>query len=150
MNSVVLVGRLSKEPELRTSQSGVDICRFSIAVNRRSKQDGQPSADFINCIAFKKTATNIGIYFHKGSRIAVEGHIQTGSYTDRDGKKVYTTDVIVDNFDFIDTRAEAQAEAGDAPQPKAPQQAKPTKAATVPDDGFMSIPDGIDEELPFN
>jgi single-strand DNA-binding protein len=160
MNLVVLIGRIAREPELRNAQNGMQICRFSIAVNRRQKeQEGQPTADFLNCTAFGKTANNIAIYFHKGSRIGVEGHIQTGSYTDRDGKKVYTTDIIVDQFDFIDTKAETQqiqqqAAAVNTAQPQQqaptqPRQAQPN-SGIVPPDGFMSIPDGIDEPLPFS
>lgn len=146
MNLVVLIGRIAREPELRNAQNGMQICRFSIAVNRRQKeQEGQPTADFLNCTAFGKTANNIAIYFHKGSRIGVEGHIQTGSYTDRDGKKVYTTDIIVDQFDFIDTKSESQQITGDAE----PQRQQPQKAS-VPDGGFMHIPDGINENLPFD
>lgn len=146
MNSVILIGRLARDPELRTTQNQMQVCRFSVAVNRRQRQqEGQPAADFISCVAFGKTATNISIYFRKGSRIGVEGHIQTGSYTDKDGKKVYTTDVIVDQFDFIDTKSESQQLTGDAE----PQRQQPQKAS-VPDGGFMHIPDGIDENLPFN
>lgn len=146
MNLVVLIGRIAREPELRTTQNQMQVCRFSVAVNRRQRQqEGQPAADFISCVAFGKTATNISIYFRKGSRIGVEGHIQTGSYTDKDGKKVYTTDVIVDQFDFIDTKSESQQLTGDAE----PQRQQPQKAS-VPDGGFMHIPDGIDENLPFN
>lgn len=146
MNSVILIGRLARDPELRTTQNQMQVCRFSVAVNRRQRQqEGQPAADFISCVAFGKTATNISIYFRKGSRIGVEGHIQTGSYTDKDGKKVYTTDVIVDQFDFIDTKSESQQITGDAE----PQRQQPQKAS-VPDEGFMHIPDGIDENLPFD
>lgn len=146
MNSVILIGRLARDPELRTTQNQMQVCRFSVAVNRRQRQqEGQPTADFLNCTAFGKTANNIAIYFHKGSRIGVEGHIQTGSYTDRDGKKVYTTDIIVDQFDFIDTKSESQQLTGDAEQ----QRQQPHQAS-VPDGGFMHIPDGINENLPFD
>lgn len=146
MNSVILIGRIARDPELRTTQNQMQVCRFSVAVNRRQRQqEGQPTADFISCVAFAKTATNISIYFRKGSRIGVEGHIQTGSYTDKDGKKVYTTDVIVDQFDFIDTKSESQQLAGDAePQRQQPQE------VSAPDGGFMHIPDGINENLPFD
>ena len=102
MNKVVLVGRLTKDPELRYAPgSGVPTCRFTVAVNRMKKDE----ADFINCVAFNKTAELIAQYFLKGRQIAIAGHIQTGSYLKDDGTKVYTTDVIVETFDFIDSNS---------------------------------------------
>ena len=109
MNRAILVGRLARDPELRTTNSGMSVCRFSVAVDRRGAKEGQPTADFIGCIAFGKTAETINQYLGKGRRIALEGHIQTGSY-EKDGIKRYTTDVIVDRFDFIDSRSDGQGQ----------------------------------------
>ena len=103
MNKVVLVGRLTKDPELRyAAGSGIPTSRFTVAVNRQGKKD---EADFINCVAFNKPAELIAQYFVKGRQIAIAGHIQTGSYLKDDGTKVYTTDVIVETFDFIDSNS---------------------------------------------
>ena len=102
MNRVVLVGRLTRDPEMRTTSSGTNVTRFSVAVNRRvADQNGQRQADFINCVAFGKTAETIAKYIKKGREIAVEGRLQTGSYDAQDGTKRYTTDVVIDNFTFI-------------------------------------------------
>jgi single-strand DNA-binding protein len=100
MNNVVLIGRLTKDPDLKFAKgSGTGVAKFGIAVNRRMKKG---EADFINCIAFGKTAETIAQYFTKGSQIAIQGHIQTGSYDNQAGQKVYTTDVVIDSFDFIE------------------------------------------------
>lgn len=146
MNKVVLIGRLARDPEVRYSQNDTSmaIARFSLAVDRRraaSNQDGQ-SADFISCVAFGRTAEFIEKYFTKGRRIGVYGHIQTGSYTNKDGAKVYTTDVVVDEAEFVDSKGDAPADTGFT----APSQSQAAPAG----DGFMNIPDGIDEDLPFN
>lgn len=133
MNTVVLVGRLTKEPELKYTQSDspVAILRFSLAVDRKSKKQEQ-KADFPSCIAFGKTAEVISQYCRKGSKIGIVGSLQTGFYTGRDGRKVYTTDVVVDSMEFMTSRAESEAEsATEAPQE--PPQFKPA----------------IDEDLPF-
>jgi len=108
MNRVILVGRLARDPELRTTNSGMSACRFTVAVDRRGKSDDQ-TADFISCVAFGKTGETISQYLNKGRRIALEGRIQTGSY-EKDGIKRYTTDVIVDRFDFIDSRSDGQGQ----------------------------------------
>ena len=103
MNKVQIIGRITKELELKQTQAGGSFIRFSIAVNRGKDKDGNDrGADFINCVAFNKTAESIAKHSGKGCRIAIEGHIQTGSYEDKDGKKVYTTDIIVDSKEFID------------------------------------------------
>lgn len=148
MNRVVLVGRLARDPEVRYSQSdsSMAIARFTIAVDRRrasNAQDGQ-NADFISCVAFGRQAEFIEKYFAKGNRIGVAGHIQTGSYTNRDGAKVYTTDVVVDDVEFVESRSESAASnAGFAPA----QNSAPSPAGN----GFMNLEDdGIDETLPFN
>jgi single-strand DNA-binding protein len=135
MNLVVLCGRLTRDPEVRYGgQNNTAVARFTLAVDRKFKRDNEPSADFINCIAFGKLGEFAEKYLHKGVKLIVTGAIQTGSYTDKDGKKVYTTDVIVNNTEFAESRSSQQSEQ------------KPTVKS---DDGFMNIPDGIDEELPF-
>lgn len=134
MNSVQLVGRFTKDPDIKYSNGGATIARFSIAVNRRFKQEGQPDADFISCVAFGKTAEFIEKFFHKGNAIGLQGRIQTGSY-DKDGTKVYTTDVVVENCEFVESKG-------------GNQQAQPSNNSSKEE--FMNIPDDIDEELPFN
>lgn len=105
MNRVVLIGRLTRDIELRKTQTGTSVGSFTIAVNRRLKQEGQPEADFIRCTAWGKTAEIMSQYLGKGALVGIEGRIQTGSYQDRDGKTVYTTDVVVENFDFLESKA---------------------------------------------
>lgn len=112
------------------------IARISLAVDRKFKQEGQPTADFINCIAFGKTAEVIEKYVVKGTKIAVVGHIQTGSYTNKDGQKVYTTDVVIDELEFCESRSSQQSNSQPAPAPN--------------DAEWMNIPSGVDEQLPFN
>ena len=143
MNKVVLIGRLTADPEVRYSQGekATAIARFSLAVNRRFVKDGEQSADFINCVAFGKTGEFVEKYFRKGNRIALSGRIQTGSYTNKDGNKVYTTDIMVEEVEFCESKGSTNA--GNQPQ------GRPSPSA-VASDGFMSIPDGIEEELPFN
>lgn len=139
MNKVVLMGRLTKDPEVRYSQGEkpMAIARYTLAVDRKFKRDGEPTADFINCIAFGKNGEFAEKYLHKGMKILIEGRWQSGSYTNRDGQKVYTNDCVVESCEFAESK---NANQGERPQP-APQ---------TDSDGFMSIPDGIDEELPFN
>lgn len=140
MNKAVLVGRLTRDPDIRWTQGQDQRCvaRFTVAVNRRFKQEGQQDADFISCIAFGRTAEFCEKYMRQGMRIALSGRIQTGSYTNRDGQKIYTTDVVVEELEFAENK---KAETGSSPAP-APNN-------TYTEDGFMNIPDGIDEELPF-
>ncbi len=107
MNNVSLVGRLTKDPELKTTQSGLSVCRFAVAVDRPYSKDRQ--ADFISCIAWRKTAEFIDSYFSKGQRIALTGSIQTGSYTDKDGKTVYTTDINVSNVEFCESKKQSDS-----------------------------------------
>lgn len=132
MNKVTLIGRLTKEPEIRTAQSGTTVARYSLAVPRAFKNNGQQETDFINCVCFGKTAEFAEKYLHKGTKIAVNGRIQTGSYTNKDGQKVYTTDVVVEEHEFVESK-------GQSTPPPAPAS-----------DGFMDIPDEIGEDLPFN
>lgn len=144
MNKVELVGRLTRDPEVRYTQgeNASAIARFSVAVNRRFKNsEGNYDADFINCVAFGKSAEFIEKYFRKGMAIGITGRIQTGNYTNKDGVKVYTTDVVVEEAEFVESK-----NSGGASVPlNAPTNNNATSA-----DGFMNIPDGIDEELPFN
>lgn len=145
MNKVVLIGRLTADPEVRYTQGDQPMCiaSYRLAVERRGKKaEGQQNADFISIKAFGKGGEFAEKYLYKGMKVAVSGHIQTGSYTNRDGQKVYTTDVIADEQEFCENKA-----SNDTAQnytPKEPQKEKP------PIDDFMSIPNGIDEELPFN
>ena len=144
MNRVVLIGRLVADPEVRYTQGDQPMCiaAYRLAVERRGKkQEGQQNADFISIKAFGKGGEFAEKYLHKGMKIAVSGHIQTGSYTKQDGTKVYTTDVIVDEQEFCESR-----QANDTAQNYTPRE--PKEAPSMGD--FMSIPDGIDEELPFN
>ncbi|MCM1235598.1 MAG: single-stranded DNA-binding protein [Ruminococcus flavefaciens] len=144
MNKVELVGRLTRDPETRYTQgeNSSAIARFSVAVNRRFKNaEGNYDADFINCVAFGKTAEFIEKYFKKGMAIGISGRIQTGNYTNKDGVKVYTTDVVVEEAEFVESKNSGGA--------SAPSNA-PANSNTSSADGFMNIPDGIDEELPFN
>lgn len=104
MNRVVLIGRLTRNPEIRKTTSGTSVCNLTLAVNRRNSQPGQPDADFIGCIAWNKTADLIYQYLHKGSLIGVEGRIQTRSYDDRKGNKVYVTEVVVDSVQFLESK----------------------------------------------
>ena len=139
MNSVVLVGRLAADPKSYNANSGSVIMRFTVACDRRFKQEGQPDADFISCIAFGKTGEFVEKYFHKGMKIGLTGRIQTSNY-EKDGVKYYNTDVIADNVEFVESKAAANGGG---------QQQPPAQHGGAGDD-FMSIPDTIDEELPFN
>lgn len=136
MNSVQLIGRFTRDPEVRYANSGSTIARFSIAVDRRFKQEGGETADFINCIAFGKTAEFIEKYFSKGKKIALNGRIQTGSYTNKDGVKVHTTDVVAESVEFVESKNEAG-------------HTNSNPAVTGTED-FMNIPDNLEEDLPFN
>jgi len=145
MNKVILMGRLTRDPEVRYSQgeSSLAIARFTLAVDRRFKRQGESDADFISCVAFGKSAEHAEKYYRQGLKIAVTGRIQTGSYTNKDGQKVYTTEVVVEESEF----AESKGSSGDSGSYQATSRPTPSAAAG---DGFMNIPDGIDEELPFN
>ena len=143
MNKVDLTGRLTKDPQSRwtngqESQEQICIVRFTLAVNRRKKDAG---ADFISCVAFGKSAESLEKYCKKGTKLEISGRIQTGSYTNKDGGKVYTTDVIVEEWEFAESKAAAEGSSGAGGHQKPDQ---------TENDGFMNIPEGIDEELPFN
>ena len=146
MNRVILMGRLTRDPNISYSQSGdnMAIARFTLAVDRRGRrQDGadQQTADFIGCVAFGRQAEFAEKYLRQGTKVAVTGRIQTGSYTNKDGQKVYTTDVVLDDIEFAESKTSQNDSDYQAPSRPAPSAAG---------DGFMNIPDGIDEELPFN
>jgi single-strand DNA-binding protein len=137
MNSVQIIGRVCRDIEVRYSQNGNDstaIARFTVAVDRRFKKEGGDTADFISCVAFGKTAEFLEKYFKKGMRIALNGRIQTGSYTNKDGVKVYTTDVIAENVEFCESKKDGEEKRDDIPKF---------------DDGFMNIPEDISAEIPF-
>lgn len=142
MNKVILMGRLTRDPEVRYSQGTepMAIARYTLAVDRRGRRDenGQ-NADFISCVAFSRNAEFAEKYFRKGTKIAITGRIQTGSYNDREGRKVYTTDVVIEDQEFAESKSSQNGGNAQAP----PEQSDAG-------DGFMNIPDGIDEELPFN
>lgn len=144
MNKVILMGRLTRDPEVRYGGANNSaVARFSLAVDRRIKREGdEQTADFISCVAFGKTAEFLEKYARKGTKFVVEGRIQTGSFTNKDGQKVYTTDVVVENVEFAESKNSngSSNEAGGGF----------LGATADPGDGFMNIPDGIDEELPFN
>ncbi|MBO5260607.1 MAG: single-stranded DNA-binding protein [Agathobacter sp.] len=146
MNKVILMGRLTRDAEVRYSQgdSSTAIARFSLAVDRRFRRDNdEQSADFINCVAFGRTAEFLERFGRKGTKFVLEGRIQTGSYTNKDGQRVYTTDVVVENVEFAESKSSSDNNGGFVPSDRP----SPSSAAG---DGFMNIPDGIDEELPFN
>ena len=143
MNKVQLVGRLTRDPEIRYSQgeNATATARFSVAVSRRFKNaEGNYDADFITCVAFGKSAEFVEKYFKKGMAIGLTGRIQTGSYTNKDGQKVYTTDVVVEETEFVESKGASSADNSN--------NSRPAPNVTNNND-FMSIPDGVDEELPF-
>ena len=131
MNKAILLGRITRDPEIKSTEKST-VARFTVAVDRRVKTEGQPEADFISCVAFGKTADFIGKYFHKGMKMILEGRIQTGSYTNKEGAKVYTTDVIAESVEF------AESKRTDAPQ-----------AQESTGNEFVNIPEAVTEELPF-
>lgn len=136
------MGRLVRDPDVKYSQGAnqTAIARYTLAVDRKFKQDGQPTADFINCLAFGKRAEFIEKYCRKGTKLVVEGSWQTGSYTNKDGNKVYTNECLIENCEFAESKAAAQnSQPAEGPSPN-----------SAAGDGFMNIPSGIDEELPFN
>ncbi len=141
MNKVILIGRLTRDPEVNygNGPEPVTVARYTLAVDRKVKQEGGQQADFISCTAFGKNADFAEKYLRKGIKIAITGRIQTGSYTNRDGVKVYTTNIVVESQEFVERKGTTEGE-------------NPHKDLTPSEvgDGFMNIPDGIEEELPFN
>jgi single-strand DNA-binding protein len=138
MNKVILMGRLTKCPEIRSTADGKTIASYSLAVNRSFKREGDPDADFLNCVAFGKPAEFAEKYFKKGMQILVTGRIQTGSYTNKEGHKVYTTDIIIESQEFTERKQETPQKPTEAPQ------TTPEKVA----DGWVNMPENIDD-LPF-
>lgn len=150
MNSVVLMGRLTRDPEVRYSQgeNPIAFAKYTLAVDRRFKKEGQPEADFINCVTVGKLAEVVEKYFRQGMRVCVQGSIRTGSYTNKEGQKMYTTEVYTENVEFAQSKSEGNAPVSGAKAASNPAPA-PAPQATA-SDGFMNIPDGIECELPFN
>jgi len=152
MNKAMLMGRLTRDPEVRYTQGEkpTAIARYTLAVDRRFKRDNEPTADFIPCVAFGRQGEFAARYFKKGMRVAVSGRIQTGSYENQEGRRIYTTDVIVEDQECAESKAaneeyrKSSGDGGSFGGNSAPA------AGSDPGDGFMNIPDGIDEELPFN
>lgn len=130
MNKVILIGRLSKDPEVRVANGDNYVARYSLAVDRKFKRDGEQTADFINCVVFGKSAEFVDKYLRKGTKIAVTGRIQTGSYKNKDGQTVYTTDVVVEEQEFCESKS-TQTQ------------------AKVSNDGWECLADAIDEKLPW-
>ena len=156
MNKVILMGRLTRNPEVRYSagDSSMAIARYTLAVDRRFTRRGEDNngatADFIPCVAFGRSAEFAEKYFHQGMKVVVTGRIQTGSYVNKDGQKVYTTEVVVEDQEFAESKASSDSYAAAHPRTEAaPATSMPSPSAASAD-GFMNIPDGIDEELPFN
>lgn len=135
MNKVTLIGRLTRDPEIRRTQgeNSMTVARYTLAVDRRYKRDEGQQADFISCVAFGKTGEFAEKYLHKGMKIAVNGRIQTGSYTNKDGQKVYTTDIVIEDHEFVESKQAAGA----------------TTSTPSYDGNFVDIPDDIEDELPF-
>ena len=158
MNKVILMGRLTRNPDVRYSQGEKSTCvaRYTLAVNRRFRREGDQDADFINCVAFGRQGEFAEKYLKQGTKIVISGRIQTGSYTNREGVKVYTTDVVVEEQDFAESKAAASNYSGGyqagnyqpAPEPQPTMTSRPAPTEAV-SDGFMTIPEGIEEELPF-
>ena len=149
MNKVTLIGRLTRDPEVRYSagENATAVAKYTLAVDRKYKRDNEPTADFINCIAFGRNGEFAEKYFRQGMKVAISGRIQTGSYTNKDGNKVYTTDVVVEEQEFCESKNSGSYSEKSENENK--QQIPPNMPETDAD-GFMNIPDGIDEELPFN
>ena len=143
MNKVILMGRLTRDPEVRygAGENSTAVARYAIAVDRRFKRDGEQNVDFIGCVAFGRNAEFAEKYLRQGTKIVLTGRIQTGSYTNRDGQKVYTTDIVVEEQEFAENKAAGNGGQNNYSRPS---------AATSDTDGFMTIPDGIDDELPFS
>lgn len=159
MNICVLMGRLTRDPETRFSTQGSGVGRFSIAVDRRFKREGQPDADFFDCVCFGRQAEFMEKYLRKGTKVVINGSIQNNNYQDRNGQMVYRQQIVCDNIEFAESKSASQQNAGAYQAPQMPASAPapvhtPAPAVnSAPDisgDGFMNIPDGIDEELPFS
>ena len=148
MNKVILMGRLTKDPEVRYSQgeTPMAVARYTLAVDRRQARNNgnEQTADFINCVAFGRAGEFAERYFRKGTKIAITGRIQTGSYTNKDGVRVYTTDIVVEEQEFAESKAAASGNGGGSYQ--VADRPAPESASA---EGFMSIPDNMENDLPF-
>ena len=144
MNKVILLGNLTRDPEIRYSQGEkqMAVARFSLAVNRRFAKDGETNADFLNCTAFGKTAEFVGKYFRQGSRMSLVGRIENNNYTNKNGEKVYSVQIMVEEVEFAERKS---AQSNNQTQ----NQNQPAQT-NGSDDDFMNIPDGIEDGLPFN
>lgn len=153
MNKVILMGRLTRNPEIRytSGENPLAVARYTLAVDRRFKKNNESTADFIRCIAFGHAGEFAEKYLYQGTKVVISGRIQTGSYTNKDGIKVYTTDVVIEEQEFAESKGASQQNNQNAPYPD------PAVAASMPgysdpytsSDGFMNIPDGLEDELPF-
>ena len=146
MNKIILMGRLTRDPEVRYSQgaSQTAVARFSLAVDRRFKREGDPDADFFNCTSFGKQAEFVEKYLRQGTKVVVTGRVQNDNYTNKEGQKVYSVQIIVEEIEFAESK---NASSGGGAAYQAGSRPSPSQAAG---DGFMSIPEGTEEELPFN
>lgn len=142
MNKVILMGRLTRDPDVRYTQGENAKCvaRYTLAVNRRFRKDGEQDADFINCVAFGRQGEFTEKYLKQGTKIVISGRIQTGSYTNREGTRVYTTDVVVEEQDF------AESKSSEGPNNHKKSESDPSKEAS---EGFMSLPPWYEDEMPF-
>ncbi len=144
MNKAIEIGRLTRDPEVRYSQgNNTAVARYTIAVDRKFKREGEQTADFIPCVVFGKQAEFAEKYFRKGTKVVISGRITTGSYTNKDGQKIYTTEITVEDQEFAESKAAGQRNREESSQER-------PEPMPVDENGFMNIPDGIDEELPFN
>ena len=169
MNKAVLMGRLTRDIEVRYSQgeNPMAVARYTLAVQRKFKREGEPDADFISCVAFGKLAEFAEKYFRQGTKIVITGRMQTGSYTNRDGQKVYTTDIVIEEQEFAESKSVSEANSGrqrndgyqgerssggyqNSRHQQGRDQTYQQQSFTENKDGFMNIPDGVDDELPFH
>lgn len=169
MNKVILMGRLTRDIEVRYSQgeNPMAVARYTLAVQRKFKREGEPDADFISCVAFGRAAEFAEKYFRQGTKVVITGRIQTGSYTNRDGQKVYTTDIVIEEQEFAESKSAGEANSGrqcndgnhverssggyqNSRNSQIGSQSYQQQSLSENKDGFMNIPDGVDEELPFH
>ena len=149
MNKIILMGRLTRDPEIRYAQgeNQMAIARFSLAVDRRFKRQGDPDADFFNCTAFGRQAEFVERYLKQGTKILLAGRVQNDNYTNKNGEKVYSVQIIAEEIEFAESKGSGSQPGGDSQSNYQPATPSPAQAA---DDGFLNIPNGIEEELPFN
>ena len=149
MNKIILMGRLTRDPEIRYAQgeNQMAIARFSLAVDRRFKRQGDPDADFFNCTAFGRQAEFVERYLKQGTKILLAGRVQNDNYTNKNGEKVYSVQIIAEEIEFAESKGSGSQQGGDGQSSFQPATPSPAQAA---DDGFLNIPNGIEEELPFN